>query len=307
MRHPSLSLIVVLALAVIAFGACASPASTPVSSATPQVESIDALLDRRFKHFLTSSEAYGALRLAEFRDWQDDDPPPFILDVRTEEEATATGHIRGAVRIPLQELPDQTGVLPGFDTTIVTYCGSGWRCTMALPVLAGLGWDSVYTLSEGSLSGWVLQEYPVEAGPPPEPALLNAAVPDARAIEHMRAVLSAIPEDDGAISPEGLDQALGDGDELVLLDIRQMDEIQAKGYIASSSQLQIPIDELTDRRGELPEDKATRIVTYCGSGYRCLLAMMMLRAYGYTDVRNLVGGLQAWQAEGYPIAGLPSP
>jgi 3-mercaptopyruvate sulfurtransferase SseA len=35
--------------------------------------------------------------------------------------------------------------------------------------------------------------------------------------------------------------------------------------------------------------------------------MMMLRAYGYSDVRNLVGGLQAWQAEGYPVAGQPSP
>jgi rhodanese-related sulfurtransferase len=308
MRHPSLIAYLSLALAVMAIGACSSPPVSPAPSATPEgAESMDALLDRRFEHFLASTDAYGALRLSEFRNWQDDDPPPFILDVRTEEEAAVTGHIRGAVRIPLQELADRTELLPGFDTTIVTYCGSGWRCTMALPVLAGLGWNSIYTLSEGSLSGWVFQGYPVDAGLPPEPSPLNAAVPDARALDHWRAVLSTLPEDDGAITPDGLDQALKDGNELVLLDIRQLEEIQAKGRIPSKSQLQIPIDELTDRRGELPKDKGTRIVTYCGSGYRCLLAMMMLRAYGYTNVRNLVGGLQAWEAEGYPIAGQPSP
>jgi len=292
-----------LAFATWVLAACATATPTPLPSPTPQVENIDSLLDRRFQSFITGTEAYGALGMAEFRDWLDDDPSPFVLDVRTQEEAELTGHIAGAVNIPLQDLASRTELLPGFDTTIVTYCGSGWRCTMALPVLAALGWESVYTLRDGSLSGWQLQGYPVVPGAPPEPAELNAAAPDPRALEYMRAVLASLPDDNGAISPAGLDQALGDGDELVLLDIRTVDETQTKGTIRSQPQLRIAIDELTARRGELPQDKSTRIVTYCGTGYRCLLGMMMLRSYGYTNVRNLVGGLEAWQAGGYPVEG----
>jgi rhodanese-related sulfurtransferase len=296
-----------LALCAWTLAACTTATPAPPPSPTPQVESVDPLLDQRFQAFLAGTEAYGALGLAEFRDWLEDDPAPFVLDVRTPEEAQATGHIAGAVLIPLRELANRTDLLPSFDTTIVTYCGSGWRCTMALPVLAALGWESVFTLKEGSLSGWMLQGYPVVPGAPPEPIPLKAAVPNPRLLEHMRSVLTALPENNGAISPEGLAEALADGEELLLMDIRSLDEASTAGFIRSESQLRIAIEELIPRRGELPEDKSTRVVTYCGTGHRCLLAMMMLRSYGYTDVRNLVGGLQAWQAEGLPVARIGSP
>lgn len=307
MRREGMDLAWSLAFAAWVLAACATATPTPLPSPTPQVESIDSLLDRRFQSFITGTEAYGALGMAEFRDWLDDDPPPFILDVRTREEAEATGHIAGAVNIPLRGLASRTELLPGFDTTIVTYCGGGWRCTMALPVLAAMGWESVYTLRDGSLTGWMLQGYPVEPGAPPPPAARNAATPDPRVLEHMQAVLAALPEDDGAVKPEDLAAAIADGGELILLDVRSMDEIQAKGYIHSDAQQRIPIDSLIAQRKSLPEDKSTRMVTYCGAGYRCLLAMMMLRAYGYTDVQTLVGGLEAWQAAGFPVARIGSP
>jgi len=298
-----------LAFAVWALAACATAGPTPTPQPSPtarQVESLDALLDQRFQSYLDGTRAYGALGMAAVQDWLDDDPPPFILDIRTQEESEATGHIAGAVRIPLQELAGRTELLPGFDTPIVTYCGGGWRCTMAVPVLVAMGWESVYTLKDGSLTGWKLQGYPVEPGAPPEPPELNAALPDPQVLEHMQAVLAALPEDDGAIKPKDLAQALAEGGELVLLDVRSLDEIQTKGYIHADAQQRIPIDALIAQRGSLPEDKSTRIVTYCGTGYRCLLAMMMLRAYGYTDVLNLVGGLEAWQAAGYPVARIGS-
>lgn len=296
-----------LGFAAGVLAACATATPPPLPSPTPQAESIDSLLDRRFQSFINGTEAYGAVGQAEFRRWIEGDPGPFILDVRTEEEAQATGHIGGAVRIPLPELASRTELLPDFDQTIVTYCGNGWRCTMALPVLAALGWESVYTLGEGSLTGWVFQGYPLQPGAPPEPAPLNTAMPDPRVLEHIQAMLASLPEDDGAVKPEDLARALADGEQLLLLDVRSLDEIQAKGYIHSTPQLRIPIDALVAQRGSLPKDKSTPIVTYCGSGYRCLLVMMMLRSYGYTDVRNLVGGLQAWQAEGLPVERIGSP
>lgn len=281
---------------------CAAAPTLPLPSPSPEVVSVETLLDERYQAYLSGVEAYGALGLGEFRRWLEDDPPPFILDVRTAEEAEATGHIAGAVRIPLQELANRTDLLPDFDATIVTYCGSGWRCTMALPVLAALGWQSVYTLKDGSLSGWIFQGYPIVSGAPPEPAALNAAQPDPRLRAHLQQVLASLPEDDGATTPARLSQAMANGADILLLDIRSPGEVQAKGFIAWDRQLRIPIEELVARRAELPEDKATPIVTYCGSGYRCLLVMMMLRSYGYLDVNNLVGGLTGWDAAGYPIA-----
>lgn len=305
--RPSVLATCCLGIAAGLLAACATipPTAQPVSPT--QVEDIDTLLDRRFQSFIAGTEAYGVVGQAEFRQWLEDDPAPFVLDVRTEEEAQATGHIAGAVRIALPELASRTELLPPFDHTIVTYCGSGWRCTMALPVLAALGWDSVYTLGDGSLTGWVLQGYPLEPGAPPEPTALNAAMPDPQVLERIQAMLASLPEDDGAVKPEDLARALADGEQLLLLDVRSLDEIQAKGYIHSTPQLRLPIDSLTAQRGSLPKDKSTPIITYCGSGYRCLLAMMMLRSYGYTDVRNLVGGLQAWQAEGLPVERIGSP
>jgi rhodanese-related sulfurtransferase len=303
MRHRRVHTAGSLTLAALLLAACASatPLPSPEPGPTALEASIDSLLDKRFQSFLETTPAYGALGQEEFRKWLKDDPPPFVLDVRTQAEAEATGHIAGAVRIPLEELASRTALLPGFDTTIVTYCGSGWRCTMALPVLAALGWESVYTLKDESLKGWIRQGFPVVHGAPPEPPPSDAASPDPLVLAHMQTVLSSLPEDDGAVTPRALAQALKDGEDLVLLDIRALSEIMAKGFIRSDRQLRISIDELTARRGELPEDRSTRIVAYCGSGYRCLLATMMLRAYGYTSVGNLVGGLEGWQAEGFPI------
>ncbi len=68
-----------------------------------------------------------------------EDPPPFLLDVREIAEVEEKGHIEGAVVIPLRELAQNLDLLPSFDTPIITYCGSGWRATMAMAALANLG------------------------------------------------------------------------------------------------------------------------------------------------------------------------
>jgi hydroxyacylglutathione hydrolase len=123
----------------------------------------------------------------------------------------------------------------------------------------------------------------------------------------IQARLASLPEDDGTSRPEDVDRALANGERLLLLDVRSLEETEARGYFQSTPQLRIPVEAFVAQRGSLPKDKSTRIVTYCGTGHRCLLAMMMLRSSGYTDVRNLVGGLQAWQGEGLPVAKIGSP
>jgi rhodanese-related sulfurtransferase len=48
-------------------------------------------------------------------------------------------------------------------------------------------------------------------------------------------------------------------------------------------------------------DKATRLVLYCGGGYRSALAADNLQKMGYTDAISLDGGWKAWQQAGLPV------
>ena len=63
----------------------------------------------------------------------------------------------------------------------------------------------------------------------------------------------------------------------------------------------VPLAELADRLGELPEDRD--IVVYCRSGVRSARAAGTLVDAGFRRVSNLVGGVLAWVDEVDP--GLP--
>lgn len=78
-------------------------------------------------------------------------------------------------------------------------------------------------------------------------------------------------------------------DAFVVLDVRE-------GYELAHSRLEpcvhIPLDELPDRFSELDSEKSYVVV--CRSGNRSGIATKFLNAQGFTDVRNLVGGMNEW-------------
>jgi NADPH-dependent 2,4-dienoyl-CoA reductase/sulfur reductase-like enzyme/rhodanese-related sulfurtransferase len=75
-----------------------------------------------------------------------------------------------------------------------------------------------------------------------------------------------------------------------LLDVRDPDELEATGKLPGA--VNIPLGQLRDRLGELPQDR--RIITYCQKGQRGYLAACALQGRGFEDVANLRGGfLQA--------------
>ena len=43
-------------------------------------------------------------------------------------------------------------------------------------------------------------------------------------------------------------------------------------------------------------DPARPVVVYCAGGYRSSIAVSLLRASGFADVSDLIGGYQAWLA-----------
>jgi len=275
-------------------------------TAEPVEEMAEADLDTAFQVFLDDMEAYNTIGLDALNEMMVDGTV-FILDVRQPGELEEKGWIEGAVNIPLSEVADSIEYLPDEDTTIVSYCGSGWRCTIALAALEGMGWEDVLGLKGGSYGGWVEAGYPIEEGTPPEPEALNEAEPDPALVAEMQEMLHNVPEDFGIITADALATELVENPDLILIDVRRPDEVEGKGYIDAENLLFIPLEEFVAMQDEWPADLDAPIVIYCGSGHRSTIAMSILWTYGYTDVRSLKGGYGGWAEGGYPTVGAPEP
>ena len=81
-----------------------------------------------------------------------------------------------------------------------------------------------------------------------------------------------------------------------LLDVREPDEWSV-GHAPGA--VHIPMGEIAARADELPRDR--RIVAICRSGARSRAVTGALVQAGY-DAANAIGGMQAWQANGFDVA-----
>ncbi len=57
----------------------------------------------------------------------------------------------------------------------------------------------------------------------------------------------------------------------------------------------IPLGQLMDSIPGLEEHQNDEIIVYCRSGSRSAMAQSLLEAAGFSNVRNLTGGVVAWQ------------
>jgi len=258
-------------------------------------------LNAGFATFLANMEGYNTIGLDDLNIALAEDPPPFILDVREPSELEENGHIEGAVNIPLREVADNIQYLPSFDTPIVSYCGSGWRCTIALTVLEALGWEDVKGLKGGSFGGWVEAGYPIIEGAAEAPLELNVAEPDPALVAAAQEVLHNVPDGFGVITADDLNIAIADNPDLILVDVRTPAEVAEQGAIDAPNVLFIPLEDFVTMQDEWPAELDAPIVTYCGSGHRSTIAMTILWANGYSDVHSLKDGFGGWVDAGYPV------
>lgn len=96
------------------------------------------------------------------------------------------------------------------------------------------------------------------------------------------------------ITPGEADRAARSGG-LVLVDVREADERRALAPAVRSTH--IPAGQLADRIGELPTDRPVAFV--CRAGGRSTEAAKA-GAAADLDVRNVTGGMTAWDAQGLP-------
>ncbi|AKB86124.1 rhodanese-like domain-containing protein [Methanococcoides methylutens] len=86
-----------------------------------------------------------------------------------------------------------------------------------------------------------------------------------------------------------------DSGDVFLLDVRSVGEFETE-HIEGA--VNINVNELSSRLDEVPRDET--ILVYCRSGSRSVTASNILVDAGYTDVYNMLGGINEWKAAGYP-------
>lgn len=92
--------------------------------------------------------------------------------------------------------------------------------------------------------------------------------------------------------------ALAKDPSVFVLDVRTPEE-HAEARLERSTL--VPVHELEGRLGELPADKARRVLVYCAVGGRSARAAALLASKGWTAVTNLEGGINGWIADGRPV------
>ncbi|MFN2144532.1 MAG: rhodanese-like domain-containing protein, partial [Anaerolineales bacterium] len=276
------------------------PEPEPVVDEPAMFDAAD--LDAMFNVFLDDMEGYNTISLDALNTALVENPP-FLLDVRSAEEAEGSGHIEGSVLIPLRDLAENLAYLPSFDTPIVSYCGSGWRCTIALTVLEGMGWEDVKGLKGGSFTGWMDGGYAYVEGVEPEAEMLNAAEVDPAVADYFDEILkNYVPEGWGVVKADALNTMIVENPDLILIDVRTAEEVESKGVIDGPNVINIPLQEFIDRKAEWPAKDAS-IVVYCGSGHRSTIAATILWSYEYDNVGSLKDGFGGWTSEGYATVG----
>lgn len=87
------------------------------------------------------------------------------------------------------------------------------------------------------------------------------------------------------------------GDDVILLDVREPYEYEA-GHVQGAQLM--PLANVVALAADLPKDQPVYVV--CRSGNRSLQASNALIEAGFQDVRNVDGGMIAWEAAGFDVA-----
>ncbi|MDN5797657.1 MAG: MBL fold metallo-hydrolase [Intrasporangium sp.] len=180
-----------------------------------------------------------------------------LHDARDQQEFAA-GHLRGALNVPWDgRLAETVGTVLTPDQRVVIMAPEGQEQQVATR-FARIGFDNVL--------GYV-------------------ANPEDYLVEHQDEVVPASRLTAG----QALDAVASPAIQLV--DIRNAGELEA-GMLPGARH--IPLAELVARADEL--DPARPVLLYCAGGWRSSVGASFLRARGFADVSDLLGGYGAWAA-----------
>jgi len=227
---------------------------TEGSPAAPPYFSFDARRNREKRPLLEENALPEALTVEAVLAARDTGAK--LLDTR-EPSDFAAGHLRGAINVGLQgRFPEYAGNVLRADQEVVLMGDPNTALEVRVR-LARIGYDRVTDML---------------ADPAPTLEDLGRVEPSSRlTVAQLRERMASI-------------------DGLVVLDVRAPGKIAEAGEVAGARC--IPLSRLTAELDSLDADAPT--VVLCPSGYRSSIASSVLRAAGFADVSDLIGGYEAW-------------
>jgi hydroxyacylglutathione hydrolase len=186
-----------------------------------------------------------------------------IVDTRSP-EGFAGAHIEGAESIWMDGLASYAGWLLQYDVPLLLVVEDPVHVETVVRTLVRLGFDNIIGYLRGGMVQWCHDDMPFKT-------LRTASV------EELKAMLDA-------------------KDRVIVLDPRPRHEWTKKHL---SEARHIFVGELEANLAQVPKDRL--IASMCSVGYRGGMAAAILQRNGYENVANILGGVSAWMAAGYPV------
>lgn len=197
-----------------------------------------------------------------------------IIDTRSRDEYTLE-HIIDSVNISLEEL-SSSQISESKDDYIVIVGSSESGYAEAIKIIKGKNFSNVAVL-DGGFSGWKNTiGQTISIGNP------KSFVDQAKVTY---------------VLPEALKTLLDTGTKIYFLDVRSVDAY-AKEHIVGA--VNIPLNELEKRRGEIPEN--VEIAAYGKSDLQGFQAGVRIYDLNFFTASVIQGGFNAWKEKGFEIA-----
>jgi rhodanese-related sulfurtransferase len=227
----------------------------------------------------------------------------FLLDMREASEITTNGWVEGETNIPTRTLIKNLDKLPADKAApILVMCGSGVRSPMGMVALQLLGYTNVKNV-QGGFGAWKTANLPVKTeGQPAAPVAGKAIDADKDLVAALDKFFTGLPDGFNNTAPAAINDQIK-ATKVALIDVREASEF-ATGTIEGA--VNVPVRTLIKSLDKLPADKTAPVVLICASGHRGMMSIVALNLLGYTNVKNLAGGLNAWKAANLPLVGAPA-
>lgn len=188
-----------------------------------------------------------------------------VFDLRLP-EAFAGGHVPGSYSIWSEGLPVFAGWVAEAGTPIfLVMDGADKSLDEAVKALGRVGLDNVEGVLAGSFEGWRDRGLPMAGVGTVEPGRISESA-DARGLQ--------------------------------LIDVRDDSEFEEEGHVPGASHLYVGYLERELERLLPGFNKNQTCAVACSVGHRASLAASMLLRHGARDVRNMLGGMDAWERLG---------
>lgn len=195
-----------------------------------------------------------------------------VLDVRPSDQH-ASGHVPSSINIGLGgQFASWAGTLIPAERELVIVAESRERANEARMRLARVGLERVKGWLAGGIEAWRHQGHDVSTFP--------------------QITVEQLSQQSGATNATATESPA----RLRVIDVRRSGE-WADGHVAGA--IHAPLHKLVEEVASLDPKEPTAVI--CGGGYRSIAACAQLRDLGFTDLRDVIGGMAAWNKAALPV------